>query len=200
MTFNDAELAALESGMQRIAVFFRMETDPIIRIWLGAGNIESGVNVLDTGGAEYKGFGAIQNVPALKQLLNGSAERVEFGISGVSGEVLSIASGDDATQVKGKSVTVGFALMGPDWSLLGEVHWCAFYTADFLSLQQTPSSDPNQIIRGLTLSCGTRFTARRRPGLSYFDDPDQVARHPGDEFCSLANTYAHNFSIPWPRY
>lgn len=200
MTFSENELAALESGVQRIGIFFRLDTDPIVRLWLGFGNIEPGVNVYDLTGAEYVGFGELKDVPAFSQLLNGAAERVQFSYSGVSGDVLAIASGDDAEQVKGKPTDVGFALLDRSWQMLGPVHWNAHYIADFLSIQQDPAGPTEQIIRTVALSCGTRFTGRRRPGLSYFTDQDQKARHPGDEFCSLVGRYAHGFDKAWPVF
>jgi hypothetical protein len=200
MIFNAAELAALESGTQRIGVFFRLETDPVVRLWLGAGNIKPGINTLDAAGAEYKGFGALPSVPAFKQLINGAAVRVDFTLSGVSGDLLQIASGNDAEQVKGKPVAVGFALMDSSWALLGAVKWCAIYTADFLSVEQRPADAFSPIVRSIGLSCGSRFTARRRPAFSYFTDQDQQARYPGDLFCSLTGRYALAFNVPWPVY
>lgn len=201
MNLNDAEMAALESGRQRIGIFFRLDTDPIVRLWLGFGKIKPGVNAYDLTGAVYKGFGAIQNVPAFNQLINGKAERVEFTVSGVSGDILRIASGGDAEQVKGKRVAVGFAVMGPDWSLLGSIKWCANYVADFLSIQQAVSENPNDpIVRTVGLSCGSLLTARRRPSYSYFTDQDQQARYPGDKFCERASLYANGFSKTWPTF
>lgn len=201
MNLNDAELAVLESGMQRIGVFFRLDVDPVVRIWLGAGNIQPGVNAYDLTGAEYNGFGAIQDVPAFKQLINGTAERVEFSISGVSGKVLEIASGGDSEQVKGKRVAVGFAIMDEAWALLGAVKWCANYTADFLAIHQVVPDDPMQsVVRTVTLSCGTLLTSRRRPALSYLSDQDQQARYTGDLFCQRAPVYANGFTKTWPRF
>lgn len=201
MNLNDAELAALESGKQRIGVFFRLETDPVVRLWLGFGKINPGVNAYDLTGAVYRGFGEIQNIPAFNQLINGKAERVEFTISGVSGEILTIASGGDAQQVKGKRVAVGFALMGGDWALLGAVKWCANYTADYLSIQQAATDDPmNPIVRTISLSCGSLLTARRRPSFSYFTDQDQQARFPGDRFCERTPAYANGFNKTWPTF
>ncbi|MBW7967586.1 hypothetical protein [Bradyrhizobium sp. BR 10261] len=201
MTFSDDELAALASGNVSIGVFFRLETDPIVRLWLGFGDIAPGVNVLDVTGAIYHGFGELRDVPAFKQLLNGAAERVEFNLSGVSGELLTLASGSDANVVKGKPATLGFALMDADWALIGPVHWCAFYVADFLSVGQQPVDAPEATpLRAITLSCGTRFTGRRRPSFSYFSDSDQQARYPGDLFCSLTPNYAHGYNKPWPTF
>jgi len=201
MTLSDAELAVLESGQQRIGIFFRLETDPIVRLWLGVGNIMPGVNAYDLTGAEYIGFGAIQSVPAFKQLINGKAERVDFTISGVSGEILGIASGGDSEQVKGKPVAVGFGIFNETWALLGAVKWCANYTADYLSIAQAVTDDPMApTVRSVTLSCGTLMTGRRRPSFAYFTDQDQKARSPGDRFCERTPLYATGFSKAWPTF
>lgn len=201
MILSDAELVALESDVVNIGIFFRLETTPIVRIWLGFGAIDPGVNVYDLTGAEYLGFGEIHDVPAFKQLINGAAERVDFTISGVSGDVLAIASGGDAQQVKGKRVSFGFALMAPDWSLLGPVKWCANYLADYLGITQQITNDPKTpIVRTLSLSCGTLLTARRRPALSYFSNQDQQARFPGDRFCERTPVYGNGFNKTWPTF
>lgn len=201
MTFNDAELSALEGDTVNIGIFFRLETSPVVRIWLGFGAIDPGVNVYDLTGGEYLGFGEIKDVPSFKQLINGKAERVEFTISGVSGDILAIASGGDSEQVKGKRVSIGFALMDGAWALLGAVKWCANYTADYLAIQQAVSDDAtSSVVRTVTLSCGTLMTGRRRPAYSYFTNQDQQARHPGDRFCERTPVYATAFSKAWPTF
>lgn len=200
MNYNDSELAALESGSHRIGVFFRLATDPLVRLWLGFGDIEPGVNAYDSAGATYRGFGEIQNIPTFKQLLNGAAERVAFTLSGVSGDVLSTAPGE-VRKVRGRRADVGFALMDGNWALLGPVHWRARYIADVLSIEQqrqAGASDP--VVRVLTLSCGSRFTGRRRPSYSYYSDQDQQARFPDDKFCSLVGDYAHGYNKQWPTF
>lgn len=202
MNFNAAELAALESGVVRIGVFFRLDTQPDpVRLWLGIGAIEPGVNVLDASGARYLGFGDIQDVPNFKQMINGAAERVEFTISGVSGAILQIASGGDAGAVKGRDVHVGIAIMGSDWQLLGPVHWTANYVADYMSInQQVTDSADALTVRTISLSCGSVFTARRRPQFSYFSNRDQLARSPGDRFCERTAVYANQFNKAWPTF
>jgi hypothetical protein len=201
LTFNNSELVALQSGSQRLAVFFRLDTTPAVRLWLGFGNIEPGINVYDPSGAVYQGFGELSNIPAFNQLLNGTAARVSFTLSGVSGEVLAIASGGDADQVKSKRAAVGFGLMDKSWVLLGEVHWCVSYTADYLSISQQPTGDATTpTVRTIALSCGTRFTGRRRPSFSYFSDTDQQGRFPGDVFCSQVGNYANGFNKNWPVF
>ena len=200
MTFNDDELSILRSGMQRIGIFFRLAVDPIQRLWLGVGDIKPGVNVLDAEGATYRGFGSLGNVPSIKQLMNGTAERVDFTVSGVSGGILTIASGNDAEQVKGKRTDVGFCVMDNRWSMVGQVHWCANYTADVLTIDQAPAGPSDVIVRTVTLSCGTTFTGRRRPTYGYLTDQDQQARYPGDLFCQYVSKYANGFNKAWPTF
>lgn len=201
MNLSEAELAALETSVHNIGVFFRLDVDPIVRIWLGIGNIEPGVNVLDATGAVYKGVGELAPIPAFKQLINGAAERVEFTASGVTGEILAIASGGDAEQVKGKRCSVGFAVLDGNWQLLGPVKWTQTYTADFLGVSQDITEDPNNpVVRSVTLSVGSLTTARRRPSYSYFTDQDQQSRFPGDRFCERTPKYATGFNKTWPRF
>lgn len=198
---NAAELATLEGGAVRLGVFFRLDTDPIVRLWLGFGDIAPGVNAYDPDGVLYQGFGEIGNLPAFKQLINGRAERVEFTVSGVSGEILQIASGGAPFEVKGKRVAFGFALMDATWTMLGPVKWCANYTADYLSIEQALTEDAGQpIVRAIKLSCGSMLTARRRPALSYFSDQDQQARSPGDRFCERTPIYCTGFNKAWPTF
>lgn len=201
MTLNDAELAVLESGMQRIGVFFRLAVDPVVRLWTGIGKIEPGVNSLDVAGATYTGFGELRDVPEFNMMVNGAAQRVEFVLSGVSGEVLAAASGDDAEAVKGKPVSVGLGIFSPEWGLLGSVKWFANYTADYLSVEQAATEDPKAPpVRTVKLSCGSTMTGRRRASFGYLSQQDQNARSPGDLFGYHVGKYAHGFNKAWPIF
>lgn len=204
MELSIEELAALDGGSFRVGYFFRLATDPVLRLWLGAGNIEPGVNAIDLTGATYSGLGQVVNVPSFRQLINGQAERFEITMSGVSADILQIASEEDAPNVRGKECAIGFALMDDDWQLLGQIRWIRRYIADFLSISQGITDDPaNPIIRTVTLSIGSLMTGRRRPGLSYFTDADQKARStasPADRFCERTPYYVQEVRKAWPRF
>jgi hypothetical protein len=198
MTFTDEELAVLASGQQSIAIFFRMETNPIIRLWLGFGNIYASGDVVDPGGATYNGFGEIVGLPDFNQLINGAAERVEFTMSGVDGPIATIAA-NEANDVKGKIVLVGLGVFDTNWQLLGAPHWFSRYTADFLQIDRHLTTDGKHVAT-ITLSCSTRFTGRRRPSFGYFSHQDQQARYPGDLFCQYVTNYALGFQKEWPVF
>lgn len=200
MNFNDEEKAILASPIKSVGFFFRLETDPIVRIWLGFGDIEPGINAYDLTGAVYSGLGSLQGVPEHKVLINGKAARVEFVASGVSGKILEIAAGGDATQVRGKRASSGFALLRPDYSLAGPVHWNANYKADYLTIEQDESGPDGTLVRSVKLSCGTLLVSRWRPSLGYFTNKDQSGRYLGDRFCERTTIYATGQIKAWPTF
>jgi hypothetical protein len=200
MELSAAEVAALEGGAVRVGVFFRLALDAgPLRLWLGIGKIEPGVNVLDLTGAEYLGAGEIVDVPVVNQLINGVAERVSFRLSGVSESILPLADAENRAAVKGRAVNVGVALFGNDWQLLGSVKWLWRGVADYLSASQEGASEPGgQTVRAVELSVGSLMTGRRRAGLSYLTDADQHRRSPGDRFAERTARYSQESTKKWP--
>jgi len=203
MTLNDAELAALASGVVRFGDLFRLETDPVVRLWLGVGDLAVEANVLDVSGGTYLGLGDVGELPEIDVMINGAASRVEFTMSGVSGTVAAKAAAHDTDSVKGKRTSLGFVIFDQGWQMLGPPRWYAHYRADYLSVDRQPVTDLDSktvLMRSIRLSCGSLMTTRRRPARSYFSDADQQARHPGDMFCSLVPKYANGFSKQWPVF
>jgi hypothetical protein len=195
MPLTADEIAVLESDTQKIGIFFRMETTPIVRVWLGVGDINPGANAYDAGGAIYSGLGQLLDVPALSQLINGVADRITFHASGVSPETLALTSAE--SNVKGASVAIGVAIFGASWQQLGAPKWLFRGRADYVALQQ--NSDASGVKRVIELSVGSLFTGRRRKGLSFMTDQDQQARHPGDRFCERTALYSDVTKV-WPTF
>lgn len=196
VTLSQDEIDALESDTQKIGILFRMATLPVIRLWLGIGDIRPGITIYDAVNRPYSGLGQLIDVPALTQLINGVADRVTFHVSGVSAEVSAMAS-TEANLVKNKAVAVGMCLFGQDWRQLGLPIWLWRGTADFVTRQQQSTDDG--IIRVVELSVGSLFTSRRRRGLSYLTDHDQQTRHPGDKFCERTALMSQ-FEKVWPTF
>lgn len=199
--FNQAELDALNSDTQRLGVFFRLATDPLVSLWAGVGDCRPGINALDATGITYKGFGQLRDVPTVQQLINGLAERVTFTLSGVSADIVAMASAESEI-VKGKPVALGISLFGPDWQQLGPVYWLFRGIADYVVLNQASDAGGGvpQITRNVQLSVGSLFTGRRRRGASYLTDYDQKSRSPTDKFCERVNLYTNQVSLVWPIF
>jgi hypothetical protein len=201
IAFTQAELDALQSDVQRLGIFFRLDTSPPVRVWAGVGDCEVGADAFDASGASYSGLGQIVNVPAVEQLINGVAGRVELAMSGVSSEVVAPAAGE-ADVVDGKLAALGISLFGSDWQQLSPaVYWLWRGFADYVTVAQQSQGGQGipQQIRTISLSIGTLFTGRRRRGLSYLTDRDQQERSPGDKFCERTVLYSMQYSKVWPR-
>ena len=189
------EISVLDSDTQRIGIFFRMSTTPIVRVWLGVGDIRPGINAYDATDEIYSGLGQLLDVPALQQLINGIADRITFHASGISEETMQLAA--SGSNVKGAAVALGIALFGAQWQQLGPPKWLFRGRADFVSIQQV--SDANGVKRVMELSVGSLFTGRRRKGLTFMTDADQQARHPGDKFCERTALYSEATKV-WPTF
>lgn len=188
---------ALASGSPRLGIFFRLGIVPPARLWLGVGNCEAGIDAEDGAGATYNGLGEMLNVPAFQQLINGTAERVEFRLSGVSRRIAEMASSESA-DVKGVPLLVGLGVFGADWQLLADPTWLKRLTVDYLSVEQRGGREG--AVRTISLSARSAFTGRRRPGLSYFTDAEQQARSAGDLFCNRVAAYSIDVQKAWPLY
>ncbi|WP_210168892.1 hypothetical protein [Pseudolabrys sp. Root1462] len=143
----------------------------------------------------YYGMGELTKVPSVSQLINGKAERVVFSMSGISERVLQIANGE-AVGVRGQDVRLMLIGFDADWQCLGPGVQLWRGEADYL----TVSLDSNGGIqtRTVELSVGSLMTNRRRSPYSYFTDPDQQARSPGDIFCERTPLYQNSVGKKWP--
>lgn len=210
--FTAAELEALEAGAPRRAVFMRLATSPIIRLWLGIGKIKPGVNSLDTvPGAIYLGHRDPLDIPELNAFTDGSAERVTFALDGIAPTTFSAVAPLMAAQqatIKGRAIAIGYALMGYDWQLLGAVRWTAFGFADFLRAVHGGADDAESAETWrIELSAGFGLTGRKRGIRSYFTDSDQVPRAAElnplanrDRFCERTPIYADDVDKVWPDF
>lgn len=191
LDMTDAELAAARSDAANIGVFFRLETDPVVRVWAGVGDIAAPADAYDVSGATYSGLGQLANIPTVDALINGLAQRVTFTMSGVSPGIVASAL-EESDLVNGKRAALGICFFGSDWQMLSpSIRWLWRGFADYTTADQRAerSGAVPQMIRTIGLSVGTLFTGRRRRGLSYLTDHDQQARSPGDKICERTMLY-----------
>jgi hypothetical protein len=206
VNLSSPESAALEAGSIRLGLFVRLAVTPILRCWLGIGNIAPGINAVDATSEVYHGFGQLLTIPPLAQLINGAADRIELSLSGVDDQILNLAT--FANVVHGASCYFGFGMFDAAWTLLGPVHWARRYTADYLRMQVAPANPPEeQTAEPETPALVSQTNARRRARLSYFTQQDQQARalalNPSlttDLFCQWTPKYSVAGQKTWPKF
>lgn len=193
-------LRQIEGYEVKAGVVFRLATSPVIRLWGGVGKLTLPADAIeDTENAPYSGAGELLDVPALSQLINGIAERVDFQLSGtvVTGEVAAIAS-SEADEIQQAVCNVGVFAMDEDFQRLSPVAWLWEGEADSLLVERRAEGG-GRIVRTLTLSVGSVMTGRRRPQAAYFTDPDQRSRSPTDAFFDRIRTYEQGTTKVWPE-
>ncbi|WP_292051631.1 MULTISPECIES: hypothetical protein [unclassified Brevundimonas] len=185
-----------ESGAPRYALFFHLDcrSGPV-RAWTGFGDYLVAPDEVDRMGGLYQGIGLVGDIPALRQLIGGTAERVDFTLNGTDDRTLRLAD-RDVDEVRDASVHVGIVFFDADWQAVDTVSWLWQGHADVPSVNR--SSDGGEVVRRVTLSVGTAFTDRTRPALSYYTDADQRRRSPDDAFCARVAAYTVESTIVWP--
>ena len=194
MIVSSALTQQLERAEQRLGIFFRLGITPVQRLWAGVGLVA--ISDADDGEVTYRGFGELMNVPAVTQLVNGVADRVDFIISGVSRVALETAA-IESDLVKGAAVDVGLGFFDERLAFVGLI-WMYHGEADVLTT--TLDATSGTTARSIKLSVGSAMTGRRRSRQSVFSDFDQQTASPGDRICERIRRYAQGIILEWPRY
>jgi hypothetical protein len=165
--------AVRESTVLRIA-----STVPV-RIWSGVGDLLVAADDIEPVDSIYLGGAQLISVPDFQQLMNGSADRLEYTLSGVSAQVLALAR-EEAAGVRGAALDLGTVRFDEDWQQTGVLTWEERFRCDTLTIGGQPSDKGRT--RTITLSVGTDDTGRSRAPISIFTDADQRRRSPTDNY------------------
>ena len=189
-----------ELGAPRWSIFFLMKTTSgeWVRAWLGLGDYALPADDTDEDGGTYLGIGLVGDVPAIRQLVGGSAQRIDFTLNGVDARTFALAD-QDAGEARGAPVHVGIVFFDGDWQAVDAIAWLWAGTADCPAVSRT-AGDDGGIVRTVSLSVGTVFTDKTRPQLGFYTDPDQQRRSPGDTFCARVSGYTIGSTITWPNF
>ena len=187
--------AMSEAGAPLYSVLLRIETPAqVVRAWAGLGDLEIPADDVETSTSTYLGVGILNEVPALRQLIGGVAERLDFTLSVPGGEIFSLAD-EEVEQVRRAPVNVGLIFFDEDWQQT-PVSWLWAGTADSPSVSRQASG--MTVTRQIKISAGSAFTDRTRAQLSTFTDADQKRRSPTDTFCARVDRYTQTSTVKWP--
>ena len=184
------------------AVFFRLDTDPPLRLWCGINDIPIGIDVIDEAGSVYLGAGRLLNVPDLEVLINGAADRVEFFLPGASVENANrVATAAVAMEIQGAPVHVGRATLDDRYQPVTPIEPVWYGLADLWAMRQPMSADPAAPpSRTLVLSAGSGRTGRSRARRAAYTSAQQKLRFPTDKFCDFVSRYTSLYEVTWPKF
>lgn len=171
----------------REAFLFRLESDPPAYLWSGVGSLDVPADAI-VPATTYLGGGEWVDLPEIQQLINGTADRVEFTASGVDEETLRLAM-EDRASVDGAQVRIGTIPLDANWQIAGTVDWEWEGIADVVTIDQA-TGENGERTRSVSLSVGSADTARSRAQLSFFTDAEQRRRSPTDAIFSHVSRIA----------
>lgn len=165
------------------AYLFRGEFDPPAYLWSGIGDLDvPGDALVGYATTRYKGVGTLTGLPQLPSLINGTADRAEFTLSGVDALALRYVD-EDKLGIRGAIVRIGSLPMNDQYQIAGPVDWEWEGIADTVSFD-SQGGDFGSRVRSITIGVGTASTGRSSAALSFFTDADQRQRSPTDAFFS----------------
>lgn len=155
--------------------------EPPAILWSGVGPLPLPADIVLPEPMVALGGSELLSVPDFQQLINGTAERLDFAVSGVSEETLRLAT-EDAPSVMGAPVHIGTVQFDEDWQV-DVVEWEATFEARSLSVSRA-GGQSGQITRTITLTIVAGESVRSRAPNSFFTDADQRRRSPTDAIFS----------------
>lgn len=186
-------LARMEAKRYSIFCLIHGSKGPV-RCWTGVGDFDLPADAVDVEGGRYLGIGLLGEIPAIRSLIGGTAERVEFSLSGADPLTVALAD-ENADEVIGAPVNLGIVFFDREWRAT-PISWVWSGIADVPSINQDATG--TQIFRQVTLSVVTAFANRTRPVLAYYTDADQRKRSPTDAFCRRVAGYSIDSTIKFP--
>lgn len=212
LAYVPADVVAAMRGSHALGIFFNLDTDPGLHLWTGVNDMPAGIDGVDPDGTVYLGGGQLLNVPTLQILINGKADDVEFGLSGVDPQTAQ-AIIDELPPVRGKDLRIGLMVLDQYYQPIRDIIqvWTgvASHTSD--GMAPVTGVDPRTMTLSLAVVSGSG--TRSRPALvtwtpehqtalwkQNFPTPEEQAAHPRDRFCDNVSRLARGVAPPWPDY
>lgn len=181
-------------ALYRESFVFRLETDEPAMFWTGHGDLLLPADDVLPEPTLVPGGGDLVSLPDVEQLINGTAQRVEVTLSGVSQEAVALAA-EEALQVSGAPAFVGRIQFDEDWQPRGPVVW--EWTGEGRGIMVGGEGSEDGRTRSITLKLGSGDTTRSRAPLSFFTDSDQRRDFPTDAFFSHVGAINGGTSRRW---
>lgn len=183
-------------GSHQLGIFLRIDTDPALHIWFGVNDIPAGFDSIDPTGTVYLGGGRLIGLPTLEVLVNGTADSVEFTMSGIDPETGATML-SSIPPVRGASVQMGLTTLDDYYQPMTTIIPIWEGTASHVSETCPPVQFGQSSTLTLSLTVVTGEATRSRASRSLWSSPHQKAISPTDLFCDATAGMAKGVNPPW---
>lgn len=194
----DDVIAALGQSHQ-LGLFLRIDTDPALHLWFGVNDIPIGFDSIDPDGTVYLGGGRLVGVPTLEVLVNGTADSVEFSVSGVD-PATGTKMLDSLPAVRGAAVQMGITTLDDYYQPMSNVIPLWTGTASHIGETSAAVQGTSSVTLTLSLSVVAGENTRSRAARSVWSSAHQKALSPTDRFCDSTARLARGVAPVWPNY
>ncbi|MGV1867230.1 MULTISPECIES: hypothetical protein [unclassified Rhizobium] len=186
-------------GSHQLGIFLRLATDPALHLWLGVNDIPAGIDSVDSSGTVYLGGGRLIGVPTLEILVNGTADSVDFTVSGIdpsAGQRMI----DSIPAIRGAPVHMGLTTLDQYFQAMSAIIPIWQGSAAYLSEASSSVGGTDNQTLNLSLTVATGESTRSRASRSLWSSAMQKAIVPTDKFCDQTARIARGVQPAWPNY
>ncbi len=186
-------------GSHQLGIFLRIATDPALHMWFGINDIPANFDSIDPDGTVYLGGGRLVGVPTLEVLVNGTADSVEFTLSGIDPSTAAKTI-DSLPPVRGASVHMGITTLDQYFQPMSDIIPVWVGTASHVGEQSPATPSGQSVTLTLSLAVVTGDSTRSRGARSLWSSPHQKAFSPTDKFCDGTSRLARGVQPVWPNF
>lgn len=199
MAWVPTDVVEALSQSHQLGIFLHIATSPPLRVWFGVEDIPITIESIDEGGAIYQGGGKLIGLPTLEILVNGTADAVEFTMSGIDPATGTVVS-ESIPPVRGVDVYVGITTLDDYYQPVSQIipiwRGSASHTTESSPTVNGPEN--RTMTLGLVVASGEQ--TRSRPARSLWSAPHQKAISSDDKFCDNTSRMARGVAPVWPNY
>lgn len=159
--------------------------------------------VEDQDQALYSSFPTLTKLPALKQVVNGLASAVEFGVSGLPSRIAQLAD-EESHLAKGAVFNVGKVYWGRNWQQSGGTRWTWIGSGGRIRISRNGGSVSGGKVSAptwsLSISAATDQIRRAGAEIAYWTDPQQQRLSPGDRICERTGFLSQGAVKAFPKF
>lgn len=196
MDFFPANIIEEMRGSHQLGIFMRVATEPALHMWFGINDIPARIDSVDPDGTIYLGGGKLIGVPTLEILVNGTADSVEFTLSGLD-PITGSKTLDSLPPVRGVEVQVGFTTLDQYYQPMSSIIPVWTGVASHTAEQSPARAAGEKATLNLSLAVVSGEATRSRAARTFWSSAHQKAISPTDKFCDNTARIARGVQPTW---
>lgn len=196
MEFFPSDIIEEMRGSHQLGIFLRIGTTPPLHMWFGINDIPARFDSIDPDGTVYMGGGKLVGIPTLEVLVNGTADSVDFTLSGID-PVTASKTLDSLPAVRGAPVQLGITTLDQYYQPMSAILPVWHGTASHTGEQSPARATGEKATLTLALAVVSGEATRSRAARTFWSSAHQKAISPTDKFCDGTSRLARGVQPTW---